>query len=56
MNQYNRRQIIAVPRQNRDAPIALTAWQRIELLDEYDETRIAAFIEAWRGHAPENVP
>lgn len=56
INRYNSRQVVAVPRQNRDAPIALTAWQRIDLLDEYDEERITAFIEAWRGRAPENVP
>ncbi len=56
VNRYNSRQVIAIPRQNRDAPIALTAWQRIDLLDEYDEQRITTFIEAWRGRAPENVP
>jgi hypothetical protein len=56
INRYNSQQVIAVPRQNRDAPIALTAWQRIDLLDGYDEERITAFIEAWRGRAPENVP
>jgi hypothetical protein len=48
--------IIAVPGQNQDAPIALTAWQHIELLNEYDEPRITAFIDVWRGRAPENVP
>lgn len=56
VNKYNSQQVIAVPRQNRDAPIALTAWQRIDLLDEYDEERITAFVEAWRARAPENVP
>lgn len=56
LNRYNNQQLIAVPRTNRDAAIALTAWQRIDLLDEYDEARISTFIEAWRGRAPENVP
>ena len=56
LNRYNNQQVIAVPRPNRDAAIALTAWQRIDLLDEYDEQRVTAFIEAWRGRAPENVP
>jgi hypothetical protein len=56
LNRYNNQQVIAVPRPNRDAAIALTAWQRIDLLDEYDEQRVTAFIEAWRGRAPENAP
>lgn len=56
LNRYNNQQLIAVPRTNRDAAIALTAWQRLDLLDEYDEARISTFIEAWRGRAPENVP
>ncbi len=56
VDNYDSHQVIAVPRQNRDAPIALTAWQRIDLLDEYDEERIVTFVEAWRGRAPENVP
>ncbi len=56
INNYSSRQVIAVPRQNRDALVALTAWQRIDLLEEYDEQRITAFIEAWRGRAPKNVP
>ncbi|HEY8453944.1 MAG TPA: DUF3105 domain-containing protein [Natronosporangium sp.] len=29
--------------------IALTAWGRIDLLDEFDEGRIVAFVEALRG-------
>ncbi|MCL4294362.1 MAG: DUF3105 domain-containing protein [Anaerolineae bacterium] len=56
INQYNREQVVAVPRKNQVAPITLTAWQRLDLLDEYDEHRLTRFIEAWRGRAPENVP
>ena len=56
VDKYNGQQVLAIPRKNRDAPIALTAWQRIELLEEYDEQGLTAFIEAWRGRAPENVP
>ena len=56
VNKYNSQQVMAIPRKNRDAPITLTAWQRIELLEAYDEQRLTAFIEAWRGRAPENVP
>lgn len=53
VRRYDTRKIIAVPRQNRDAPIALTAWQRLDLLEQYDEARISAFIEAWRNRGPE---
>lgn len=53
---YKKQQVIALPRTNHDAPIALTAWQRIELLDSYDEAQVSAFVDAWRGHAPENEP
>lgn len=35
--------------------IALTAWGRIELLDEFDEERIRAFIDAHINRGPENV-
>lgn len=56
LNRYNNQQLVALPRTNRDAAIALTAWRRIDLMDEYNEERISAFIEAWRGRAPENVP
>lgn len=56
LNNYNREQVVAVPRENQNAPIAIAAWQRLELLDEYDEQHLATFIETWRGRAPENVP
>ncbi len=39
--------------------IALTAWQRIETLDDFDEKRITAFIEAYIGkdhHLPGGEP
>lgn len=32
-----------------DTRIALTAWQRIDRLDEFDEERIERFIHAYRG-------
>jgi len=56
VQQYKNWKVIAVPRANRDAPIALTAWQRIELLDAYDEERIIAFIDTWRDKGPEKTP
>ncbi len=56
VGKYNNFKIIAAPRTNRDAPIALTAWQRIELLDSYDEAAISVFVNAWRNKGPENTP
>lgn len=56
VGKYNNFKIIAAPRTNRDAPIALTAWQRIELLDSYDEAAISVFINAWRNKGPEKTP
>ena len=56
VQRYNTWKVIAVPRTNRDAAIAVTAWQRIELLDNYDEARISAFINAWRDKGPEKTP
>lgn len=40
---------LLAPRKNMDAKIALTAWGRIDKMDEFDEGRIRKFIEAYRG-------
>jgi hypothetical protein len=48
--------VVAVARQNADAPIALTAWGRIDKLNTYDENRITAFINSWRDRGPEATP
>ncbi len=53
---YDTWKVIVVPRTNRDAPIALTAWQRLQLLDGYDEDAITTFIDAWRDKGPEKTP
>jgi hypothetical protein len=41
--------VIIAPGPFLEARIALTAWGRIDLLDEFEEERIAAFLEAWEG-------
>lgn len=56
MNKYNNFKVMAVPRSNVDAPIAVTAWQRIDKMDAYDEARISAFIDARRNKGPEKTP
>ena len=48
--------IVMEPRAANDAPIALVAWQQLLKLNAVDEPQIKAFIDAYRGHGPENVP
>lgn len=47
--------VTAVPRQNTDAAIALTAWGWLDKLDAFDDVRITAFINAWRDRGPERT-
>lgn len=41
--------VILAPYPGMDARIALTAWARIDKLDEFDEKRIVRFINAYKG-------
>lgn len=41
--------VILAPYPDMESRIALTAWQRIDLLEEFDEGRILSFINAYRG-------
>ncbi len=43
------KQVILAPYPKMTHKIALTAWTRIETLEEFDEARIRRFIEAYRG-------
>jgi hypothetical protein len=47
--------VVLAPYPTLDRCIALTAWTRIEKLDELDERRVVRFIEAYRGidHHPQ---
>ena len=47
--------LIVVSRQNLDSRIAVTAWTRIDKMDEFDRDRIVAFIDAHRNHGPEQT-
>jgi hypothetical protein len=42
-------QVILAPYPGMDSRIALTAWTRLEKLDQFDEKRIVRFIDAYRG-------
>jgi len=48
VEQYDKHVILA-PYPDMKPRIALTAWTRIETLDQFDERRIRRFIEAYRG-------
>jgi hypothetical protein len=50
-------QVILAPYAGMDSRIALTAWTRLDKLDEVDEKRIVRFIEAYRGidHHPKGL-
>lgn len=46
--------VFVAPYPNMPHKIALTAWTRLETLDDYDQDRIDRFVKAWVGNA-ENV-
>lgn len=48
VNSYRDRMVLA-PRTNMDTKIALTAWGRIDKLEEFDEARIRRFVGEYRG-------
>ncbi len=45
------RKVILTPRPQNDTPIALAAWGRLLKLPGFDEAKIVAFVEAYRGLA-----
>jgi hypothetical protein len=55
VNRFQGWKIVAVPRENADAAIALTAWGRIDKLQSYNETRIVDFVKYWRDQGPERT-
>lgn len=54
-NAYDGWKVTVVPRQNKDAAIALTAWGWLDKMDTFDEARIRKFIDAWRDKGPERA-
>jgi hypothetical protein len=55
MQRYNNWKLVAVPRKNADAAIALAAWGWLEKLSGYDDAKMTAFINAWRDQGPEKT-
>lgn len=54
-NAYDGWKVTVVPRENKDAAIALTAWGWLDKMDSFDEDRIRKFIDAWRDKGPERT-
>lgn len=48
--------VIMAPRANNDTAIALSAWEYLLKLENFDEGQILGFIKAYRGKGPENIP
>ena len=53
LNNFQR--LVIVPRVFLEVPIALTAWGRIEKLENYDEARIRNFISTYHNKGPEKT-
>ena len=47
--------VIIVPRPQMESKIAVTAWNRIDTMDSFEETRIRSFIEAFHNAGPEKT-
>lgn len=48
--------IVVAPYYDMSTRIAVTAWGRIDIMDNFDEERITRFIDAYRDKGPEKVP
>jgi hypothetical protein len=48
--------MVIAPYYDMESRLALTAWGRIDTLDEFDESRIERFVAAYRDQGPERVP
>ena len=46
--------VVGVPRNDPEYPVILTAWTKMLRLKEWDEERVNAFVDAFRGRGPEN--
>lgn len=53
--QHKQKRLIVVSRPSLDVPIALTAWNRILKLQEWDESQVEAFVRAFENRGPEKT-
>ncbi len=47
--------LIVIPRPNLDSKLALTAWNRLDKFNIFDQKRMEDFIDAYRDHGPEQT-
>jgi len=52
----NSTKIVIAPYPDMSTRIAVTAWNRIDTMDKFDEERIVKFLNAWRDKGPEVTP
>ena len=55
MEKSKAKRLILVPRPSLDTKMALTAWGRIDKMDDVDESRILRFIRAYHNKGPERT-
>ena len=55
MEKSKAKRLILVPRPSLDTKMALTAWVRIDKMDDVDESRILRFIRAYHNKGPERT-
>ena len=48
--------LIVSPYPNMDHKIAITSWRHVLYLDEFDEAKVRAFVDAYQDRAPESAP
>ena len=56
LDQYGKVRIIIVPYTNMPTPLAIAAWRRLLLLNDYNFDEIKTFYQQWVDKGPENVP
>ncbi len=54
-DEKGKRKLVVAPRPELNVPIALTAWNRIQKFDSFDEEAIKSFIDAYRDQGPEKT-
>ena len=54
-DQNKNKRLVVVPRADLKTPIALTAWNRLLALGQWDEVKAKAFIAAWENKGPERT-
>lgn len=51
--EFDERKVVLMPRVELDTRFALTAWERLDKFNDFDEERVRRFIKAYRNRGPE---